>query len=79
MAQWLARGLATGEVLVSNPDKGDDLDDLECCHIDQIRLNFYDPPASEASREIANLTERKNAPPPYMVSKTLSVCLSVCL
>ena len=33
------------------------------------------PPASEASREVANLTE-KNPHPPYMVSKNLSVCLS---
>ena len=39
--------------------------------------SFY-PPASKASREVANLTERKIHIPPYMVSKNLSVCLSVC-
>ena len=33
------------------------------------------PPVSEASREVANLTERKN--PHNPVSKNLSVCLSV--
>ena len=33
-------------------------------------LNIY-PPASEVSREVANSTH------PYMVSKNLSVCLSV--
>ena len=36
------------------------------------------PPASEASWEVANLTERKIHIPPYMVSKNLFVCLSVC-
>ena len=30
---------------------------------------------SQASREVANLTERKKNIPPYMVSKNLSVCL----
>ena len=34
------------------------------------------PSASEAQREAANITERKNHMPPYMVSKNLSVCLS---
>ena len=38
--------------------------------------HFY-PPVSEASREVANLTERKICIPPYRVSKNLSVCLSV--
>ena len=36
------------------------------------------PPASEASREVANSTEiKKIHKPRYMVSKNLSVCLSV--
>ena len=35
---------------------------------------FY-PPASKTSREVANLTERKNLHAPFMVSKNLSVCL----
>ena len=30
-------------------------------------------PASKGSRKVANLTERKNPQPPYMVSKNLSV------
>ena len=38
---------------------------------------FY-PLASEASRKVANLTERRNCIPPYMVSKNFSVCMSVC-
>ena len=39
---------------------------------------FYYPPASKASREVAKLTERKICIPLYMVSKNLSVCLSIC-
>ena len=35
------------------------------------------PPVSEGSREVANLTEIKNPNRWYMVSKNLSVCLSV--
>ena len=31
------------------------------------------------SREVANLTERKIHIPPFLVSKNLSVCLSLCL
>ena len=31
------------------------------------------PPASKASREVANLTELKICVPPFMVSKNLSV------
>ena len=42
-----------------------------------ILQNSYNPTASEASREVANLTERKNPHTPYMVSKNLSICLSV--
>ena len=39
---------------------------------------MYYPPASEASREVANLIEGKNwHTPPYMASKNLSVCLSM--
>ena len=38
---------------------------------------FIYPPASEVSKEVANLTERKIHIHPYMVSKNLSVCLSV--
>ena len=37
------------------------------------------PPVSEASRAVANLTERKSPHTPLFVSKNLSVCLSVCL
>ena len=37
------------------------------------KINY--PPASTASREIANLTERKIHKPPDRVSKNLSVCL----
>ena len=33
------------------------------------------PPASEVSREVVNLTERKSHIPMNMVSKNLSVCL----
>ena len=35
----------------------------------------YYPPASEASRDVANLTERRNPQTPYMVSKNLPVGL----
>ena len=35
------------------------------------------PPASEASREVENFDWKKIHMPPYMVSKNLSVCLSV--
>ena len=47
-----------------------------------MEKDFFDqafnyPPASEASREVANFIERKIHIPPYMVSKYLSVCLSV--
>ena len=45
--------------------------------IDQVFLSY--PPASEASRKVANLNERKINIPTYMVSKNFSVCLSVCL
>ena len=40
-----------------------------------MQINYY-PSASAASREVANLTERKINIPPYMVSKNLSVRLS---
>ena len=43
---------------------------------DQPRLNFY-PPASKASREVANLTERKNPHTPVHGVKEF-VRLSVC-
>ena len=36
------------------------------------------PPVSEASREVANLTERKNLHTPIYSAKEF-VCLSVCL
>ena len=39
---------------------------------------FVYPPASEARREVAIWTERKNLHSPYMVWENLSVCLSVC-
>ena len=39
-------------------------------------IHYY-PPASEASREVANLTERKNPPTPVYGVKEF-VCLSVC-
>ena len=41
------------------------------------KTELNNPPVSEASREVANLTERKICIPLYMVSKNLSVCLSV--
>ena len=49
-----------------------------------VKIKFFlsDPPASEASREVANLTEGKNPyTPVYGVKEfvCLSVCLSVCL
>ena len=40
----------------------------------RIHSDYYSP-ASEASREVANLTERNIHIPPYMVSKNLTVCL----
>ena len=39
-------------------------------------LGYIYPPASKASGEVVNLTERKILIPPYMVSKTLPVSLS---
>ena len=36
------------------------------------------PPASKASKEVAHLIERNNLHTPHMVSKNLSVCMSVC-
>ena len=45
----------------------------------QVILQIFLSPASEANRELANLTERKVHTHPYMVSKNLSVCLPVCL
>ena len=56
-------------------------------HINPISLSFglsvahssndptTNPPAREASREVKNLTERKNLHPPNMVSNSLSVYL----
>ena len=38
----------------------------------------FNPPASQASREVANLTERKNPHTPVYGVKEF-VCLSVCL
>ena len=38
-------------------------------HTDSLFIQFDYPPASEESREVANLTERKIHIPPYMVSK----------
>ena len=38
-------------------------------------IDTYYLPGSEVSREVADLTWRKNPLPPYMVSKNLSVCL----
>ena len=37
----------------------------------------YYPPASKVSREVANLTERKN--PHYPVYGVKRICLSVCM
>ena len=42
------------------------------------KLSFKLSPASEASRKVANLTERKNTHPPVYGVKEF-VCLSVCL
>ena len=47
-------------------------------YVDYIMCLFINPPASAASREVANLTERKNIHTPYMVSENLSVCPYVC-
>ena len=41
------------------------------------QMNSCYPPASEASREVANLTERKDPPTPVNGVKEF-VCLSVC-
>ena len=41
-----------------------------------LNIHDYDPPASEASRELANLTERKNLHTPVYGVKEF-VCLSV--
>ena len=41
-----------------------------------MKIHYFSPPASEASREVANLTERKNPHTPvYGVEEF--VCLSV--
>ena len=46
---------------------------------EECKLKFFYPLMSEASREVANLTWKKNPHThPYMVSKNLSVSLSVC-
>ena len=44
-------------------------------YLNKEKLAVYSP-ASKASREVANLTERKNLLTPYM-SKNLSICPSV--
>ena len=49
---------------------------MYCLETDLIQLLFY-PPASEANREVANLTERKNPHTPVYGVKEF-VCLSVC-
>ena len=41
-------------------------------------LFVYYPPATEASKEVANLKERKNSHTHVQEFVTLSVCLSVC-
>ena len=48
----------------------------ETNYIQKIDSSF-NPPASEASREVANLTERKNPHTPVYGVKEF-VCLSVC-
>ena len=40
-----------------------------CCILNNQKSIY--PPASKASREVANLTERKNPHTPYMVSKNI--------
>ena len=53
---------------------------LECTILGNKFILLY--PASEASREVANLTERKNLKTPVYGVKEfvcLSVCLSACL
>ena len=47
---------------------------MNITHVVEVVVVY--PPASQASREVANLTEIKNQHTPYMVSKNLSVCLS---
>ena len=64
------------------------LKDSNCCSNSFTRLGyglkhlitsiFFLSPASEASREVANLTERKNPHTPVYGVKEY-VCLSVCL
>ena len=50
-----------------------------CCLKTHLKIDSsFNPPASEASREVANLTERKIHIPPFLVSKSVSVFLSVC-
>ena len=44
-------------------------------YVTYINLQYY-PPASEASKEVANLTERKNPHTPIWCQR---ICLSVCL
>ena len=50
--------------------------------LDTNAMFFYNLPVTEASKEVANLTERKNPHTPVYGVKEfvcLSVCLSVCL
>ena len=66
--------LVTNVVIILLKLKGDWL--LQCCHFLGFFHNLDYPPASEASREVANSTERKICIPPYILSKNLSFCLS---
>ena len=43
---------------------------------EQHYVHFNNPPASEASREVANLTEKKSA---HLCKLCQRICLSVCL
>ena len=47
-------------------------------HYSRNKISIFDPPASEASMKVANLTERKNLHTPVYGAKEF-VCLSVCM
>ena len=67
IAEWSKSSLRSipGPVVSSNPAVAKKI------------INLFNPPVIEASREIANLTERKNQHTPVYGVKEF-VCLSVC-
>ena len=68
MADWLRPSL---KVTLLSQDPG--LNIAQACFIQQSGNN---PPASKASTEVANLTERKNLHTPRIWCQR--ICLSVC-